>query len=270
MTSFVTAMAKPFMAAPGPGVAVSRLKLWLALMGLAAAGLLLATPFLLPVVQQMLAGKKLPIPLGVVLAAQAGQLLLLCGLMAAVGVWCAPQLGLDAPLLRARLAGERVSARLLRLLPTAALWGTLSATVLLGLSLAFKSHLPTGGAFPDMPVWRTATAAFYGAIVEELLCRWGLLTLFAFLLAKLGVGRMAGFWVANTLAALLFAASHLPAAFALGMPPTPVVLGYLLLANSLVGLVCGWLFQRKGLESAMLTHGCADLWLHTVFPVLGL
>lgn len=267
MTPGMTVTEEPDAA---PRAEVSRLRLWLALLGLAAAGLLLATPFLLPVVQQMLLGKKVHTPLGVVLALQGGQLLVFSGLMAAVGVWCAPAVGLDAPLLRSRLAGQRVGRRLLGLLPTAVLWGTLSAAVLLVLSLAFKSHLPTGGAFPDMPVWRTATAAFYGAIVEELLCRWGLLTLFAFLLAKLGVSRTAGFWVANVMAALAFAALHLPAALALGMRPTPLVLGYLLVANSLVGLVCGWLFRRRGLESAMLAHGSADLWLHTVFPVLGL
>jgi membrane protease YdiL (CAAX protease family) len=270
MTSAATATPEPYAAAPILRTDVSRFKLWLALLGLAAAGLLLATPFFFPLVEQALARMKVPIPMGVALALQLVQPLMLCGLMAAVGVWCAPSVGLDAPLLRARLAGERVWRRFLGLLPTALLWGTLSSGAVLLLSLAFKSHLPAGGSFPDMPVWRTATAAFYGGIVEELLCRWGLLSLFAFLLAKLGMGRTAGFWAANALSALAFAASHLQPAAALGMHLTPPVVAYVLLGNSLVGLVFGWLFRRRGLECAMLAHGSADLWLHTVFPVFGL
>jgi membrane protease YdiL (CAAX protease family) len=56
----------------------------------------------------------------------------------------------------------------------------------------------------------------------------------------------------------------------MGMHPTLVLVVYLLVGNGLVGLVFGWLFRRRGLESAMLAHGSTDLWLHTVFPVLGL
>jgi membrane protease YdiL (CAAX protease family) len=257
-------------AAAVPGV-VTRLRMWLGLVGLAALGLLLSAPFMLPVLQKMLSGRHVPMALGVVLLLQDAQVLVLAALAAAAGVWTAGRVGLDAPLLRARLGGERVARRLLGLVPDAVLAGTLCAGFILMLSVAFKSRLPPGlGEFPEMSPWTTATAAAYGGLVEEILCRWGLLALFAYVLDRLGVSRLAGFWVANVTAALAFGALHLPAAFQLGMRPTPVVVGYLLVGNAVVGLVCGWLFRRRGLESAMLAHGSADLWLHTVFPLLGL
>ena len=34
--------------------------------------------------------------------------------------------------------------------------------------------------------------------------------------------------------------------------------------NGLVGLVCGWLFLRRGLEHAMLAHFAGDLVLHVL------
>lgn len=253
-----------------PAQAVSRLRLWVALVALAALGLVLSVPFMLPVLEQMLVGKHLPMSIPVALGLQNFQVLVLASLAAAAGVWAAPKSGLDAPLLRARLGGERVGGRLLRLVPDAVLAGTVSAAALLLFSLAMKARLPAGvGEFPPMSPWRTASAAFYGGIVEEILCRWGLLTVFASLLGRLGLSRGTAFWGANAVAALAFGLLHLPGAHALGMPLTPLVLSYLLVANGVVGLVCGWLFRRRGLESAMLAHGSADLWLHTVFPVLG-
>lgn len=256
--------------AADPSGEVTRLRLWLGVTGLAALGLLLSVPFFLPFLQTALAGRALPMPLWLVLVLQDVQGLLLAAAAAAVGVFTARAVGLDAPLLRARLGGRPVGRRLLGLLPEAALAGTLCAGLLLGLSLAFKSQVPAGvGDFPGMPAWRTATAAAYGGLVEEILCRWGLLSFFAWGLHRLGVGRGSGFWVANLAAALAFGAGHLPAASQLGLRLTPVVLCYLLLANGVVGVVCGWLFRRRGLESAMLAHGSADLWLHTVFPLLG-
>jgi membrane protease YdiL (CAAX protease family) len=270
MTSPAASVSAPSEQAVPPG-GVSGLRLWLALVGLAALGLVISAPFMLPVLQKLLAERHVPMALGVVLLLQDAQVLVLAALAAAAGVWTAGRVGLDAPLLRARLGGEPVARRLLGLVPDAVLAGTLSASFILLLSVALKSRLPPGvGEFPEMSPWTTATAAAYGGLVEEILCRWGLLALFAYGLHRLGVSRGTGFWVANVAAALAFGALHLPAAFQLGMQSTPLVVGYLLVANGVVGLVCGWLFRRRGLESAMLAHGSADLWLHTVFPLLGL
>jgi len=41
-----------------------------------------------------------------------------------------------------------------------------------------------------------------------------------------------------------------------------------LLGNFPPGLFFEWLFRRKGLESAMIAHGAADVWLHAALPLL--
>lgn len=254
-----------------PLKAVSRLRMWLALTGLGAAALLCATPFLLPVLRQLLAGHQLRVPRGVVVLLQDLQVLAFTAVLVAAGVWTAPPVGLDAPLIRARLAGQRVFARMRRLVPLSVVAGTLGALAVLALDQGLRGQLPADlGALPPMPWWASASGAFYGGIVEELLCRWGILSVMAFVLVRLGLGPAKGFWVANVAAALAFGALHLPAALKLGVPPTPLLVGYVLAGNAVVGLVCGWLFRRHGLESAMVAHGSADLWLHVAFPALGL
>jgi membrane protease YdiL (CAAX protease family) len=40
-----------------------------------------------------------------------------------------------------------------------------------------------------------------------------------------------------------------------------------LLLNGIAGLVFGWFYVRHGLESAMLSHFCADLVLHVAAPL---
>ena len=78
-----------FSAQASPGRTVSRLRMWAGLVGLAALGLLISAPFLLRLLPEMLRGRHLPMPMGVVLLLQAVQVLVLAGLAAAVGVWTA-------------------------------------------------------------------------------------------------------------------------------------------------------------------------------------
>jgi membrane protease YdiL (CAAX protease family) len=251
-----------------PPGGLSRVRLWLGLVVLSAAALLLATPLLFNVVKRAVVGHKVPLPLWALVGLQDVQILLLASLAAALGVWMAPRVGLDAPVLRAFLLGQPVGKRLFHLLPDAVLGGTVSAAAALFLSVVLKGPVNLGGPAPSP--WVGVSGSFYGAVVEEILTRWGLLSLFLVGLQRLGVGAQAGFWVANLAAALAFGLLHLPPAFQLGLPRTVPVVAYILAGNAVVGLVCGWLFRRRGLESAMLAHGSADLWLHVVFPALGL
>ena len=61
------------------------------------------------------------------------------------------------------------------------------------------------------------------------------------------------FVIAIILAALLFAAGHLPAAMALEQFSALLATRVLVL-NTVAGIVFGWLFWRHNLETAMLSH----------------
>jgi Type II CAAX prenyl endopeptidase Rce1-like len=139
-----------------------------------------------------------------------------------------------------------------------------------GLSLLWPASgaAATGNSLGWM--WRGALASFYGAIVEEIQSRLLLVSVFVWLLARLSRGPP-GTWIfvaAIVLAALLFGAGHLPAAFAAGLARGPVQIARIVVLNTLAGIVFGVFYWKLGLEHAMVAHVCADLLLHVAVPAL--
>lgn len=102
-------------------------------------------------------------------------------------------------------------------------------------------------------------AVLYGGVIEEVMLRLFMMSLVAFLLHKL-FGKKTetpatGILIAaNVIAALLFAAGHLPATAVL-MGITPMILARCFLLNGGFGLLFGWLYRKYGLRYAMLAHG---------------
>lgn len=249
----------------------SRLRWWGWMTGTGVVALLVSVPFLMKSLAQSPAVAQAPIPLGVLVALQVVQASVLTALAVWLGVVLAPKVGLDAPLFRARAAGEPVAGRLLRLVPRMVGWGTVAALAAFAVALAFRPVLPEALKRPlAPPSLLSVTSAAYGGVVEELHLRWGLMTLlFWALLRLLRLPRGAAFWAANVGAALLFGAAHLPAA-AMLTPLTPAVVAYILAGNFVVGVVAGALYRKHGIEAAMVAHGTADLWLHLVLPLAAL
>ena len=99
----------------------------------------------------------------------------------------------------------------------------------------------------------------YGGVIEEVMLRLFWMTLVAFVLWKIFDRKHArpstGVVItANIIAALLFAAVHLPATAAmLGLSPMIVFRCFLL--NGGCGLLFGWLYRKYGLRYSMLAHG---------------
>ena len=102
-------------------------------------------------------------------------------------------------------------------------------------------------------------AVVYGGVIEEVMLRLFFMSLLAFLLQKLfrkGSGTTGPLIAANLIAALLFAAGHLPAT-AILMGLTPMIIFRCFLLNGGLGLAFGWLYRKFGLRYAMLAHaGC--------------
>ena len=142
---------------------------------------------------------------------------------------------------------------------------------LLGVTLGFGLFLldrvtrplwsPSGGG-PDLARdWSPralAAGLVYGGVTEEIMMRWGIMNLVLWLLVTIadapsGDPSAAIAAIAIAAAALLFAAGHLPAAFAGGHRGRRFIARTLGL-NVLAGLVFGWLFWRWSLEAAMVAH----------------
>lgn len=103
----------------------------------------------------------------------------------------------------------------------------------------------------------------YGGVIEEVMLRLFLMSLIAFVLQKL-VARdkketMPSILIAaNVIAALLFAAGHLPATvMSIGL--NPIIIFRCFLLNGGAGLLFGRLYRKYGIHYAMLGHGLAHV-----------
>ena len=102
-------------------------------------------------------------------------------------------------------------------------------------------------------------SVIYGGIIEEVMLRLFWMSLVAFVLWKIFDRKnerpsTAILITANIIAALLFAAGHLPAtATMIGLSPMIIFRCFLL--NGGVGLLLGWLYRKYGLRYSMIAHG---------------
>jgi membrane protease YdiL (CAAX protease family) len=241
----------------------------------ALVGLLLSSPYLAWTTRHLLAKVSLPeeVSLDLLIVLQMLQTAVITAGLAFAGVVAAEKAGLRAPLLEALAAGRRPAPER-GFLVRSLVFGTIAWVLILGVLLSFRSALPaafsSGASEPDRLVVRL-TGLFYGGLVEETWVRWAIMSALALGLSKLvGQGARA-FWIANVAAALIFGALHLPAAagFA-GGQLTPAVVTYVFLGNGAGAVIYGWLFQRHGLETAMLAHAVTDVWLHGLQPLMGI
>ena len=198
----------------------------------------------------------------------------LLGVVVGVGLWAARKSSLRAPVSEALVQHQPIGPIVKEFAILSLIVGTTAGLVVVLLELLAFRPLMTAAELPKLTepaLWKGALASLYGGITEEILCRLFLLSLLALLLAWLSRTRDGlrtwTFWMANLLAALIFGLGHLPATARI-LPLTALVVTRALVLNGSFGLAMGWLFWKRGLESAMLAHGVGDLVLHVLTPAL--
>lgn len=187
--------------------------------------------------------------MGVITAVQSAGYGLFLG---AVGIWLARKTGLwkdessftKKPLIAALIIS--VAGGLALILPDILFFGHYSEAIMN--SYAVKPTIP----------YLLATVT-YGAVIEEVMMRLFMMSLIAFVLHKLfcrtnELPSTVILIAANVIAALLFAAGHLPAIFQM-MGLSPVLIFRCFLLNGSFGLAFGWLYRKYGLRYAMIAHG---------------
>jgi membrane protease YdiL (CAAX protease family) len=200
---------------------------------------------------------------------------------AALGVGLGPRLGLRTPWLTALAGGTPEGPPAGRVVREAALWG-----VGAGLLLSLTEFVPFLDVMPELvrlgipipkhpPVWAGVLGSFSAGVAEETILRLGLFTAVAWLGSRVLRGaRPAAEWTpppavfhaANVVAALAFAALHFVNVEAFGFPFTPAIVLSVLVGNGAVGLLCGWLYWKRGIEAAMIAHTAVDLVIHGFLP----
>jgi hypothetical protein len=243
----------------------------LGLLGVATLGVTLALSGAIPDVS----GLAPPVVLALSLATPT--VLLLAGVL--VGTWAAPKVGFRSLFADRVTDGTPVFENLAPVAPRALAAGLGVGLLLVALDVAFA---PLGAAPPPassqaLGVWDVLASApvrfLYGGLTEELMLRWGLLSLVAWVgwRATGGVSRPgpAVMWPAIGITALVFGLGHLPALAGLG-PLSPAVVMRTVLLNAVGGVVYGWFFWRYYLEAAMLAHVGTHLTLLTLSAVVAL
>lgn len=188
-----------------------------------------------------------------------------------VGVLLASKVGLSSPVAEAAASGgDSVSAFKPQIIPgiVGGLAGGVAIVLIAAVSKLFLSpevvrRIGEFGKFLPLP-----TRLLYGGITEELLLRWGLMTLLvwaAWRLFQKGLGRPkpAFFVGAILMSSLVFAIGHLPVAFMLFPEMTLALTVFVIVGNSSFGLIAGYLYWKKGLESAMLAHALTHIVMFT-------
>ena len=208
---------------------------------------------------------ELPLPLlFLILLLQPSILLLI-----ATGVGCltAPRLGLVSFVYEKMAYGTPVFTRLKPQLNLALVIGLIFAAVIMLLDVVFLPFM--GEEFATALAQETNLFAqlgmgmLYGGITEELLLRWGFMSLLVWLgwrlLGRSNYAPSKGIvWGAIILSAVLFGIGHLPA-LAVMVPLTGIIIVRTIFLNALGGIVFGWLYWRHSLEAAMVAHAFAHV-----------
>lgn len=180
----------------------------------------------------------------------------------AIGVWLAPKVGLRAPASEAFAERRAIMSELRPQILPGIVAGILAGIAIVACWLLFRPHLQPEFVVRSEAFNKLMPAAvrfLYGGLTEEVLLRWGMMTFLVWLgwrLVSRGSERPAAavFVAAIMISALLFGIGHLPIASLLSGGLTAPLTLFVIIANSIFGIAAGFLYWKRGLESAMIAH----------------
>jgi len=242
-------------------------KLFTYLLLLGLSGVVAVFPFLITTQGEML--KELPISLPIVLVLSIIQSGVLISLAVFFGILIGKKVGFGSPLLEKISLKKLQKAKIKPLVLLSVVVGVVTGFTIIALDKIFSLFIGTI-AFEPVPIWQGVLASFYGGIVEEILMRLFLVTTLVWIFTKVkGTGNKPTstmVWIAIIIASIVFGLGHLPATAQL-TTITPLIVVRAILLNGIGGMVFGWLYWKKGLESAMIAHYSADIVLLVIFPM---
>jgi membrane protease YdiL (CAAX protease family) len=208
--------------------------------------------------------------------------LIVYAVVSLVGLILAARIGLGLPFLEGWLTKNPIWGRLKDVLLLAVVLGIIVGSLIIAIdTLIFapqiSSQLGEGAASGIQgtrpPPWQGLLAAISAGITEEVIFRLFVVSLLAWLGGLIfqdeeGRPRAGVMWFAIILVAVAFGLAHLPATAAVGLSLNALVVSRAIVLNGLGGIVFGWLYWRRGLESAMVCHFTADVVLHVILAAV--
>lgn len=162
---------------------------------------------------------------------------------------------LSSPILE-KVVGLKEEANYFDILKFGVIGGLVSGILLSLIFHFFNPILPNEFLELKDSIKPTLASRFlYGGLTEEILMRFGLMTLLIWLASKLFKGTKPIIYrIGIAITAIIFALGHFPIVYQSVGNPSIGLLTYILIGNTIGGLLYGWLYWKKGLESAFLAH----------------
>jgi membrane protease YdiL (CAAX protease family) len=203
----------------------------------------------------------------------AAQNLILFAIAIFLGLFLSKRIGMGLPILQGILEGKNQTKEFKAILLPSIGLGILAGIIIVIISIFFNKLTPEFKNLEmSLSAWKALLASFYGGIAEEVLLRLFLVSLFVWITFKIkktkdGNPTVFGIWLSIVFAAVIFGLGHLPITGKI-VDLTGVVIIRAIVLNGIGGIVFGWLYWKKGLESAILAHFSADIVLHIIAPSL--
>jgi membrane protease YdiL (CAAX protease family) len=162
---------------------------------------------------------------------------------------------LDSPIMKSLITNEK-NYEIASILKYGVFGGLISGALITTFSLISAPYLPTAIVELSENIDVTLANRFlYGGITEEILVRFGLMTFLIWLLSRIfKTFTPKIYWIGILVSSIIFGFGHFPIAFQAVAEPSMLLLLYILIGNSIGGIIFGWLYWKKGLESAMIAH----------------
>ena len=250
-----------------------RIKLVLLLTILSAIGIFAIIPYEITLMSNQ--SKPGDIPTSLIVMINSTFQILYIFVMILVGLRLQNRTGLNAPILNGLVYPKmrvHMSKKWLTISIVAALVGSVIIFLLDVLIFNPLMKAPIDQV-PSPNWWQGLLASIYGGFTEEIMLRLFGMTLIVWLLAwitKKEKGNIPNsfYYIAIFLTAILFGLGHLPTAAQVFGELSTVIIIRTLLLNSLFGLWFGYLYWKKGLEYAIISHMSADIFLHVlIIPI---
>ena len=247
-------------------------KIYFILLSASVLSILAIMPFILTLQGEILNAVPMPLPLVIlIIVAQSS---LLFAVLTFIGLKLSGNLGFQMPILEKFVAKEKIDFNAGSIIKTSVLLGSLTGIAIISFDFII-SQFGLESIFKEIsvPIWQGFLASFYGGISEEIVMRLFFMTFIVWLLSKIIkpkakiIENNLIVWTAIIIAALLFGVGHLPITSEL-VTITPLIIFRALLLNGIAGIVFGWLYWKKGLESAMIAHFSADIIIYVCFPFI--
>jgi hypothetical protein len=186
------------------------------------------------------------------------QTMIIVNLAVSAGIYFGREVGLTDPFLEGLGSGKLNLTNLIQQVGIGTVAGIICASVWVVSYYAFiRPRIDTASVLASEQARQQlglAARVASGGITEEIIFRWGLLSLTMWAVLWITPSQTGAFWISIVITGVLFGLAHLPGHLAKGCIPSPLLIASIILGNLWVSIICGYLFWQYGIIAAIIVH----------------